>query len=115
MPVEREFLRHTLATVAYRGAKAVRNAPPEFADFKASPTSRTQVEIVAHIGDLMDWGLSMACGKPAWNNATPQPWPDEIARFHAAMKAFDDYLASDQPLHYPVERLFQGPIADALS
>jgi hypothetical protein len=115
MASDREFLRHTLATLAYRGAKATRNAPPEFATFRASPTTRTPVEILAHLGDLMDWGLSMACGKPAWNNATPQPWPDEMRRFHASMKAFDAYLASDQPLSYPVERLFQGPIADALS
>lgn len=115
MASDREFLRHTLATLAYRGAKATRNAPPEFATFRASPTTRTPVEILAHLGDLMDWGLSMACGKPAWNNATPQPWPDEIRRFHASMEAFDAYLASDQPLSYSVERLFQGPIADALS
>jgi hypothetical protein len=115
MASDREFLRHTLATLAYRGAKATRNAPPEFATFRASPTTRTPVEILAHLGDLMDWGLSMACGKPAWNNAAPQPWSDEMRRFHASMKAFDAYLASDQPLSYPVERLFQGPIADALS
>ena len=41
MASDREFLRHTLATLAYRGAKATRNAPPEFATFRASPTTRT--------------------------------------------------------------------------
>ena len=32
-----------------------------------------------------------------------------------ALEAFDDYLASDAPLEAPVERLFQGPVADALT
>jgi hypothetical protein len=30
-------------------------------------------------------------------------------------QAFDDYLASDAPLCAPVEKLFQGPVADALN
>ena len=31
------------------------------------------------------------------------------------MKKFDDYLASGKPLEVPAEKLFQGPVADALS
>lgn len=115
MATDREFLRHTLATLAYRGAKATRNAPPEFATFKASPTTRTPVEILAHIGDLMDWGLWMAREKSVWNNATPLAWDEEIRRFHATMEAFDEYLASDRPLATTTEILFQGPVADAIS
>ena len=52
-----KLLRHTLATVAYRGGKAVRGAPPEFAQFRAAPSSRTPAEILAHVGDLFDWAL----------------------------------------------------------
>ena len=33
MSDSRDFLRHTLATLAYRGAKAIRNAGPTFADY----------------------------------------------------------------------------------
>ena len=54
------FLRHALATVAYRGGKTVRNAPAEFSKFQAGPSSRTAGQILAHIGDLLDWGLSLA-------------------------------------------------------
>jgi len=115
MGTDREFLRHTLATLAYRGAKATRGAPPEFAAFHASATTRTPAEILAHIGDLMDWGLSMAREKQVWNNSAPLPWDQEVKRFHAALAAFDSFLASDAPLAAPVERLFQGPIADALT
>lgn len=111
---DRAFLRHTLATLAYRGSKAVRGAPPSFASFRASPASRTPAEILAHIGDLLDWGLSIARGEQRWQNSTPLPWEQEVARFHAALAAFDGYLAGETPLGAPAEKLFQGPVADAL-
>jgi hypothetical protein len=84
------MLRHTLATLAYRGAKAVRGASDSFASFKASDTTRTPGEILAHIGDLLDWALSIARGHETWNNAEPLEWDEEIERFHAALKSFDD-------------------------
>ena len=112
---DRGFFRHTVATLAYRAAKTMRDAPTGFAAFKAGPTSRTPVEIVAHMGDLMDWALSMASGAPKWNNSTPLPWEKECARFFAALAAFDGALEDDVPLHYDLTRLFQGPVADALT
>jgi hypothetical protein len=112
---DREFLRHAVATLAYRAAKTMRGAPATFAGFQPGPASKTPVEIVAHMGDLLDWALAMAQGEPRWNNSTPQPWAPECARFFTALKAFDDALAADAPLHYDLTRLFQGPIADALT
>jgi hypothetical protein len=111
----RTLLRHTVATLAYRGGKAVRNAPASFADYRCGESSRTPGQILAHIGDLMDWGLSIAAGQQKWNNAIPLPWEQEVDRFFAALKKFDDYLASQEPLHVPEEKLFQGPVADALT
>jgi len=115
MDAKRELLRHTIATVAYRGAKAVRGAPDSFASFKAVESTRTPVQILAHIADLYDWALSMAKGAETWNNATPLPWPEEIARFHNVLRRFDDYLGSDGELAVSCERLFQGAIADSLT
>jgi hypothetical protein len=112
---KRELLRHTVATLAYRGGKAVANAPQGFDQFRANDSTRTPGQILAHIGDLLDWGLSIAKGQQTWNNSTPLAWGDEIARFFAALEAFDSYLGSDAPLHAPEEKLFQGPIADALT
>lgn len=112
---KRELLRHTVATLAYRGGKAISNAPAEFKDFRVAADSRSPGEILAHIGDLLDWALSIAVGKQTWHNSTPLSWEDETARFHTALQAFDSYLASDEPLGAPVEKLFQGPIADALT
>jgi hypothetical protein len=109
------LLRHTLATLAYRAAKAVRGAPPEFAGFRAAEGLRTPVQIVAHMGDLFDWALSIARGKEAWKNSSLLPWDAEVKRFFAALARFDRYLASGKKLHVPVDRLFQGPVADALT
>jgi len=110
---KREMLRHTVATLAYRGAKALRGAPPEFAEFQGA--EKTPARILAHIGDLLDWALSMAQGKSEWHDSSPKPWEQDVQRFFAALKAFDDYLASEAPLHEVPEKLFQGPIADALT
>src|SRR5258706_14626289 len=111
---KREMLRHTVATLAYRGAKAVRGAPDSLASHRASETTRTPAQILAHIGDLLDWGLSIAKGAEAWNNSNPLAWNQEVARFHGALDSFDNYLASDADLEATCERLFQVPIADAL-
>jgi len=111
----RALLRHTLATVAYRGGKSIRNAPASFANYCGHPTTRSPVEILAHIGDLLDWGLSIAAGKQEWHNSKPLAWDKECDRFFAALKKFDDYLASGEPLHVPEEKLFQGPVADIIT
>ncbi|MGD0416157.1 MAG: hypothetical protein ABSA80_12430 [Terriglobales bacterium] len=115
MTDSRAFLRHTLATIAYRGAKAIRNAGPNFGEYGSPETSRTPAKILAHIGDLMDWALAMSDGRREWHESAPLAWEKECERFFTSLKKFDDYLASDKPLEAPAEKLFQGPIADALT
>ncbi|MFN2385610.1 MAG: hypothetical protein ABR576_04900 [Thermoanaerobaculia bacterium] len=112
---KRALLRHSLATVAYRGGKAIRGAPEGFADLRVAQTTRTPGEILAHVGDLLDWGLSIALGKPTWHDSPPLPWPEGEARFFRALAALDGHLASDEALGAPPEKIFQGPIADALT
>jgi hypothetical protein len=112
----RQFLRHAIATIAYRGGKAVRGAPESFANFRVGDSTRTPAKILAHIGDLFEWALSISRGQPSWRDSDPLPWSAEVERFFAAVKKFDDYLAAtEETLHAPPERLFQAPIADALT
>lgn len=111
----RELLRHTLATIAYRGGKIIRDAPQSYVDFAAGQNCRTPVQILAHIGDLFDWALSMAKGQPTWHDSPPLPWPDEVERFFDSLKRLDDFLAGPETLHASPEKLFQGPLADALN
>jgi hypothetical protein len=115
MDEKRALLRHTVATVAYRGSKAVRGAPASFAAFSPDGSPRTAAKILAHIGDLFDWALSQARGAEAWTESTPLDWDREVERFFTSLERFDEYLASDAPLAAPPERMFQGAIADALT
>jgi hypothetical protein len=110
-----EMFRHSIATLAYRASKTLRDAPENFAAFHIDAKSRTPVEILAHMGDLMDWALSMATGKSVWHESVPQNWDSEVARFYDSVKRFDTFVASDAMIVCPLEKLFQGPIADALT
>jgi hypothetical protein len=111
----RQFLRHTVATLAYRGGKVLRDAPDSFALFRVGETTRTPSQILAHIGDLLDWALSQATGNEQWNDATPLPWQHEVERFYDAVNALDTFLASDVALGRPCEQIFQGPVTDGLA
>ena len=113
---KRELLRHTVATLAYRGRKALSDASPAFATYRVGATTRTPVDILAHIGDLLDWALVMAKeGRHRWHNSAALAWDDEVSRFFSALERLDAFLATDAPLGFPAETLFQGPIADALT
>src|SRR5262249_16247433 len=109
------LLRHTVATLAYRAGKALRGAPPEFASFRAGPTTRTPLEILAHLGDLFDWAVAMADGKHVWKPVAPDSWDTQVSRFFARLESSDKRLASTEALGFPAGKVFQGPIADALT
>jgi hypothetical protein len=110
-----DLFRHTLATLAYRAAKVVRGAPDSFADFNGGEGLRTPAQILAHMCDLFDWALSIVKGKQVWHDSQPLEWNKEVERFFVALKAFDDYLASNAEIEVSLDALFQGPVADALT
>ena len=114
-PTTRLWLRHALATLAYRAGKVVRGTPAAFGDYRADASSRSVRHVLAHMGDLMDWILTMMRGAPRWHNSEPLAWDAEIARFFAALGAADAHLASGQPIAWEPGRVFQGGIADALT
>jgi len=111
----RQFLRHATATIAYRGAKTLRGAPPEFAHFKAGPTTRTPLEILTHIGDLLEVSAARLRGPAQWKEAVPDSWERQTARFHAALASIDEALASDAPIEVSLDKWYQGPFADSLT
>ena len=113
MDEKRLLLRHTVATLAYRAARALEDAPEQFAEFNG--TGRQPVQILAHMSDLLDWALSAVEGREKWHTSKPHGWVTEQQRFFAALHAFDAYLASSEPLYAAAEGIFQGPISDALT
>jgi hypothetical protein len=112
---KRQLLRHMVATIAYRGRKVLTGAPEGFATFRIRDTTRSPGQILAHICDLFDWANWLAKGEHVYNETIPGEWEADVARFFAALKTLDDYLASDEPLGRSPELLFQGPIADSLT
>lgn len=115
MSEKRDLLRHTLATLAYRGAKTLRGVPADFSGFRAGPTSRSAGEILAHLGDLFDWAVEIADGRQTWRESPAGEWASQVDRFFDTLRRFDERLARPEPLAMEEERLFQGPIADALT
>lgn len=112
---DRDLLRHALATLAYRANKALRDPPEAFASFRAGPTTRTPLEIVSHLGDLMQWALTIAEGEQRWAESSSEAWSEQVTRFFEFLGAFDTFLDSDRELEAPAGKLLQGPIADALT
>jgi hypothetical protein len=111
----REMFRHIIASLAYRATKTLRDVPGTFATFRVDAKSRTPAEILTHMGDLFDWALSMLKGKEIWHDSQPQDWDREVARFYDSLQKFDTYLAGNAPIACPLDKLFQGPIADAFT
>jgi hypothetical protein len=108
-------VRHALATLAYRLGKVLRGTPESFRDFQAAPSVRTPGQILAHIGDLMDWALAQVEGRKQWRDSEPRSWEQEIARFFAALEALDQRIAAQGLGAASAEKLFQSAIADALT
>ena len=108
------FLRHLVATLAYRAAKVLRDAPPGFAEFSAGPTMRVPVQILAHLADLMGWAVRTAQGELLWRAEGTRDWDTEKRRFFDGLTTLDRVLASDAPVAN-AELLIQGPLADALT
>jgi hypothetical protein len=113
--LKREFLRHLVATLAFRGGVAVTDAPENFSEFRAGETMRSAGEILAHIGDLLQGSLILMKGEFVYLQSPAQSWAQDVKRFFSAVEEFDSFLASDAPLAQPVEKIVQGPISDALT
>lgn len=111
---DRTLLRHLVATLGYRAAKVLRDAPDGFGSVAISER-RTPIRIVSHLGDLMTWACHMADGHYRWAAEGSTDWDREVTRFFDRLAELDQRLSQEQPLGYPAEILIQGPLADALT
>ena len=107
-------LRHVVATLAYRASKVVRDAPADFAHASFGSSTRQPVHIVAHMGDLLDWAVSLTRGEYVWAAKGSDDWDAEVARFFARLADLDANLHEPLPSE-AVAKLIQGPLADALT
>jgi hypothetical protein len=108
-------VRHLTATLAYRAAKVLRDAPPAFGAADFGEATRRPVQIVAHLADLMAWAITLARGDYAWKAEGSDAWDAEVRRFFDGLAVLDRQLAADGPFSGSIEKLIQGPLADALT
>ena len=82
----------------------------------ASATStRRPVLIVAHLADLMAWGITLAQGQDVWKAEGGDDWDVEVPRFFDNLAPLDRALATAGTFDGSAEKLVQGPLADALT
>src|SRR5262245_34982401 len=111
----RPVLRHLVATLAYRAGKVLRGVPPSFGSHSFGASTRRPVLIVAHLADLMAWAITLAHGQVVWKAAGGDDWDTEVRRFFDNLQALDDALVAAGAFDGAVEKLVQGPLADALT
>jgi hypothetical protein len=111
----RHLLRHTVATLAYRAQKTLKDAPASFVTQRLSASSRTPLEIVSHMGDLVEWAQRMAQGEYRWAPEPVADWDAACDRFFKGLLALDAAIGESALTEYSAEVIFQGPIADALT
>jgi hypothetical protein len=111
----RIMLRHLVATLAYRAAKVLREPPADFGAFHLGPAARRPAQIVAHMADLMSWGVTLAHGEHVWKAEGSDDWDAEVGRFFDRLGALDRALENVDLPEGAEEKLIQGPLADALT
>ena len=116
-PDGRPMLRHAVATLAYRAAKVLRSYPEASVETRLAPSARSPLELLAHLADLMHWADGLARGEDRWQPVSEGGWAAHRERFFRNLAALDAALAAPpagaQPA--PPEKIFQGPVADALT
>jgi len=115
MDEKRALLKHFLAALAYRTQKALRDAPPEFADFRAAPQVRTPHELVRHMDSVLGYSRTFFLG----GSYRPPIFPEfsaAIEHFHEVLTDLAHHLELGSELReITPEILLQGPFSDAMT
>jgi hypothetical protein len=115
MDERRQMLRHFLAALAYRTQKALRDAPSEFAAFRAGPKARTPHELIRHMDSLMGYARTHFIGG-SYRPPEFSEFGDAVAHFHEVLVDLARHLESGSPLReITPEILLQGPFSDAMT
>lgn len=115
MEAERRLLRHFLAAIAYRTAKALRDAPADFGDFRAAPNVRTPHELIRHMDSVLGYSRTFFIGGTYRPPVLPT-FADAIGHFHETVAGVAKHLEMGSALRdITAEQLLQGPFSDAMT
>jgi hypothetical protein len=109
------LLRHFLAAIAYRTAKALRDAPAGFEAFHAGQDARTPRQLVRHMSGVIHYAMSIL-GEPRGVLAECPTNAAEIERFFGLLREVADRILDGAgTADADAERLLQGPLSDAMA
>ena len=115
MDETRRLLRHFLAALAYRTQKALRDAPPDFAEFRAGPKVRTPHELIRHMDSLLGYSRTLFIGGSYRAPLLPE-FGAAVAHFHETLADVGRHLELGTALgDITPEQLLQGPFSDAMT
>src|SRR5579864_5061668 len=115
MDDKRALLKHFLAALAYRTQKALRDAPPEFANFRAAPQVRTPHELISHMDSVLGYSRTYFLGG-AYRPPKFSDFSDAIAHFHEVLADVAHHIEVGTEMRdITPEILLQGPFSDAMT
>jgi hypothetical protein len=111
---EKEFVRHFLATIYYRGIKYLSVDDITFNAFNPKNGIRTPAEILNHINGLLLYIQSFFI-KHTNTHPEQQSFIKEVKRFKSVIQMLDStILSNDLTPQMTYEQLLQGPLADIM-
>ena len=115
MDAKRTLLMHFLAALAYRTQKALRDAPPDFATFRAAAKVRTPHELIQHMDGVLGYARTFFVGGRYRALVLPD-FRAAIEHFHETLADLARHLESGTEFKdITPEKLLQGPFSDAMT
>ena len=113
--MDNQSVRHFLATLSYRFAKTVRDAPLHFPDVSIGNGVRTPIEIVNHMSHVLRCAAN-EFEKSDLTEADPLTWEEEVHGFNQTLERLDGFLKRGfKPQCGSLEQIVQGPVSDAMT
>jgi hypothetical protein len=115
MDRNQRLLRHFVAAIAYRTAKALRDAPPDYGAFAAGNQSRTPRRLVRHMSGVISYAIGLVT-TPREILTDRSTYDAEVERFFELLRELSSEIRRREELDdRTAERLLQGPLADAMA
>jgi hypothetical protein len=114
--IESKLLRHFIATIVYRGEKAIKDAPNNYQYMQIGKGVRSPIEILSHISHVLTFAHSVFEQYDSLESAQVGTWEEEIMRFYEIVGKLDKSLSKGLPIRDRIaEKLLQGPLSDAMT
>jgi len=114
MDGKRLLLQHFLASLAYRLQKALRDAPPEFGEFRIAADIRNPRELVRHMTSVLGYARTFFIGG-SYHAEPLSTLEEEVSRFHKILGSLSSHFATGDFTRMAPKRFLQGPLSDAMT